>query len=88
MKKAIRLVHVIWADSSSPMDSSWHSYPAAMPEVLKCESIGWLVAETKSALLIAGHVSHGAADGSVNQFSGEMTIPKSAVVRLRKIKDF
>jgi len=85
----MKLVHLMWIDSCSPTGGGWKSAEGRDAESEKpilCESIGWVVYEDNGAITIAGHISHGKSDGSVNEVNGELTIPKVAIVKRRKVK--
>ena len=85
----MKLVHLQWIDSCSPANSGWKSVDDRTSESEKpilCESIGWVLFEDAGSITIAGHISHGAASGDINEASGEMTIPKVALVKRRKVK--
>ena len=82
----MKLVHLWWVDSCSPTDSGWQSTIGRSPSsTILCESIEWIVYEDAEVITLAGHLSYGAHDGTVNQCHGEMTIPKVALVKRRKV---
>jgi hypothetical protein len=72
------LVHVTWVDSTS--ENRWCSESGMIDELDTCESIGWLVRETKEYLTIAGHRS------SMASWHGVMTIPRCSVKKIRRVR--
>lgn len=72
-----RLVLVEWEDSARPI-SSWEwveNYK--IPEIISCVSVGYLIAETDSALAVAPNIGDIGHDRV--QASGIIRIPRSAV---------
>ena len=75
------LIVVHWLDSMSH-GSVWSDADAAgCHGSLLCESIGWLMREDDDTLTLASHYGHGA-----NCVSGDMTIPKVAIVDRWEVK--
>ncbi len=74
------LVLVEWEDSQYV--SGWHTEEPCK-EPLLCNSVGWLVYDGDKVVTIAAHIT----DEETPQRSGEMTIPKGAIVRLVVIKE-
>lgn len=75
-----RLVMLEWEDSAQPVDQwQWvDDYKA--PEIVKCVSVGFLIAETKRAFALAPNL--GDITRERVQASGIMRIPRSAVRRV------
>jgi hypothetical protein len=48
---------------------------------LRCQSLGWVVAETRDVLVLAANIT----DEDEPQRCGEMTIPKTAILNLKWI---
>jgi hypothetical protein len=55
-----------------------------MPAVVKCVSVGYLIAETKQAVALAPNV--GGLESDQHQVSGIIRIPRSAVRRISRLK--
>lgn len=77
-----RLVSVEWEDSFggggwSPADEA----TANVPQV--CRSVGWLIAESKSRIVVAPHLSLENELHDRLDVSGEMTIPKKSIRRIK-----
>lgn len=73
------LVLVKWLDSHR--GDGWRSEP---PDTDTCtvNSVGWLTAKSKHAIVISPHMT----TDTPPQRCGEMTIPRCAVVSIKKIK--
>jgi len=79
-KKARRLVDIEWMDSSSVAGNIWVSKKDARSgTAIKCRSVGILVKKTKKCIVVAGHETPW-------QLSGDMAIPRSAIVRMKRLK--
>lgn len=79
-RKKPKIVRVDWVDSCPPV-SDWQwldDYEA--PEVVRCISVGFLIAKTNQAIAVAPNI--GDVDRDRRQASGIISIPRSA---LRKI---
>jgi hypothetical protein len=71
---------VEWEDSTQPV-SEWQWIDAyEIPEVVKCVSVGFLIADTKKAIALAPNIGDFKRERC--QASGIMRIPKSAVTRI------
>lgn len=75
-----RLVLVEWEDSSQPIPAwQWvETYEA--PEIVRCVSVGYLIAETADALAVAPNIGDVGSDRI--QASGIIRIPRRAVCRI------
>jgi hypothetical protein len=75
-----KIVLVEWEDSQRPL-SPWQWVDEySLPDAVRCHSVGFLIAKTKSALALApnlGDVQHERA-----QASGIIRIPRSAVRKI------
>lgn len=79
-----RLVLVEWLDSTQPL-SGWRFLDDLPPlDVVRCYSVGWLVAENKGVKLLAPNLGDLQSGGS-RQGSGFIRIPSAAVVRQREL---
>lgn len=83
MTKVRRMaVHVKWVDSAG--SSGWRSFDELHSNLMKCETIGWLVLEDKEKITIA---LNGVFDGTSERPFGEfITIPKVAILKRHGIK--
>ena len=74
----MQLVLIEWYDSH--YIPGWHREPP-MQKPLVCKSVGWLLYESKEAMTIASHITQ----EDDPQRSGEMTIPRGAIVKVTKL---
>lgn len=74
----MKVVHITWLDSEA--DNSWTSLDAVEGVLELTHTVGLLVRETKSSLVVAH--SHDPATDSVN---GLITIPRPAVEKVRTL---
>ena len=80
MARRSKLMLVEWVDSAQPL-SAWCYLSDAPPlEVVECVSVGWLVGESKSVLMLAPNIGD-IQSGGTAQASGFIRIPKAAVTR-------
>lgn len=80
MMKPGTLVHVRWVDST--WEGGWVTIDGIIHDPDICESVGWLVRETRDVVTVAGHRSP-----ATNGFCGVMTIPRVAVMSVRQIRE-
>lgn len=79
------LVRVEWRDSYG-VGASWQEIDDFLEAPsLSCFSVGWLVLETKECLVIVPHLSEQGHAHAKEQGCGDMTIPKEAVVKIKRI---
>lgn len=79
-KTAYRLVAVEWEDSQRPL-SPWQWLDEYdLPDAVRCLSVGFLVAQTKTALALAPNL--GDVERERPQGCGIIRIPRSAIRRL------
>ena len=81
-KAPYRLVKVEWDDSARPVPAWQWVDDYVVPKIVRCLSVGYLIAETKEAVALApnlGDVGHERV-----QASGILRIPRSAI---RKLSD-
>lgn len=78
----MKLVLIEWIDSHS--GRGWNRVDELIDkcEPLLCRSVGWLVAETKDAKIIAPHLSGEDNEGIHIYASGDMTIPTKAIRKM------
>lgn len=87
VKKEFPLVYIEWEDSHSTTGSVWKSIETVQESgpCVVCRSVGWLVEDHKNHKTVVGSISYGRDDGGVNQVSGDMTIPTSAIRKLVRL---
>lgn len=77
------LVCVEWEDSAQPV-SAWQWVDTyEIPEIVRCISVGYLIADTKAAIAVAANL--GDVTEPRIQASGIIRIPRSAVIKLSRI---
>lgn len=79
-----RLVLVEWEDSARPI-SSWEwveNYE--LPKIVKCISVGYLIADSKRAIALAPNL--GDIEQDQIQASGILRVPRSAVRLIRDLE--
>ncbi len=82
--KGADLVFVEWVDSHS--GRGWQSLDdlKKATEPLYCQSVGWLINKNTSCWTIAPHVAGQKQDAT--QYSGDITIPKRAIIRTKILR--
>lgn len=76
-------VDVVWLDSSH--ENGWIREPRTQQD-LRCFTRGWLVGETRTAILVSAHATATRDGGPLDQFHSPMTIPKAAITSLRRTR--
>jgi len=71
-------IYLEWLDSSRT--DGWVRADDAKPGSLKCRTIGWVVKDTKTSIIIGGHM----AEDPV-QVCGILEIPKCAITHIRNV---
>ena len=89
MKKCkLTPVEVWWTDSSA-LDKYWHDVEEGLETAkeidLRSRSIGMLVKKNKNRVILTQSMSL-SDNHSVSQMGGILTIPRSAVIRISKLK--
>jgi hypothetical protein len=79
-----QLARIEWEDSAQPISGWQWAADYAMPEIVKCVSVGYLIAETKEAVALAPNI--GGVGSDQHQVSGILRIPRSAVRRISRLK--
>ena len=79
-KAPYRLVVVEWEDSQRPLPAWQWLDEYALPEAIRCLSVGFLVAQTDAALALAANL--GDIEHDRTQGCGIIRIPCSAVIRM------
>ncbi len=70
------MIYLEWEDSAGVDGGPWIDSDDIPPEMY-CRSCGFIAKETESTITIAGHKA------STGQYSGVLTIPKSAIRKRR-----
>lgn len=83
--KRKKLVYIEWEDSTGG-SGRWTDIEEMIPDPPVHKSIGWLMHETKKWIVLVPHIS-GEPNHPTVLFagSGEMTIPKSAILKKKII---
>lgn len=75
-----KLLYVLWEDACSMSGGGWHSMEdLENMSPLPIHTIGWLVKETKTYLVLASHLDGGGFTGS-----GDLCVPK-AWIKKKKV---
>jgi hypothetical protein len=77
------LVVVEWEDSARPISAWQWVEDYELPEIVKCLSVGYLVAETENAIALAPNL--GDIEQAKAQACGIIRIPQRAVIKIWKI---
>ena len=84
-KRQPKLVIVEWLDSAQPMPG-WRFLDDLPPlVVVRCLSVGWLVAENKHVKVLAPNI--GGLNGEDAQASGFIRIPVACIVRQKGLAE-
>lgn len=78
-----RLVEVEWEDSARPISAWQWIEDYEIPEVVKCRSVGYLIADHKNGIALAPNL--GDVDCERIQASGIIRIPRSAIRRMAEL---
>ena len=79
--KKRKLVMIEWVDSVSTGGTVWNDLEDVEAAVVaSVQSVGWVLSETKEQITLSPHISE-----SAEQCSGDLTIPKCAIKRVRKL---
>lgn len=73
------MIYLEWEDSAGVDGGPWIDTNDIPPKML-CQSCGFVAKETGSTITIAGHKA------STGQYSGVLTIPKSAIRKRRIVR--
>lgn len=80
----MRLVLVDWIDSYGAA-ANWQSIENYSPSPMRCQSVGWIVSKNKDSIAVVPHLSEKGHPDVPQQGCGDMTIPKSAIVRIQTL---
>jgi len=81
MDQSVQLVQVDWEDSAQPVASWMHLTDLPDLAVIQCSSVGWIVAEDESVLMLAPNLGDRLNESNA-QASGIIRIPKRCIVRM------
>lgn len=85
MKLKNKLVYIEWEDSCGS-NGRWTEIEDMKPDQPKHKSIGWILQETKRWIVIVPHISSYLEHPKVAYTGqGQMTIPKSAILKKKII---
>jgi hypothetical protein len=76
-----KIVRVKWDDSAAPR--GWQRMDELVVDIVNVDTVGFLVAEDRKTVTVA--VSYVADEGQ-EQACGMVTIPKSAIKKMRTLK--
>ena len=77
----MKAIYVEWDDSSSMASTVWKDKKqVAASKPCRCTTIGFVIAEDKDSLTLAGSLDGG------DFISGDMNIPKCAIRKRRKLE--
>jgi hypothetical protein len=79
-KSPYKLVLIEWDDSARPIPQWQWIDDYQIPEIVRCISVGYLIAETKAALAIAPNL--GDTTSERIQASGIIRVPRNSVRRM------
>ena len=79
------LVLVEWVDSARPVAEWRFLSDAPEPTVIECKSVGWVVRETESVLMLAPNI--GDVGTESEQGCGFIRIPKASITRRASVKE-
>ncbi len=82
----MKLVLIEWVDSHGPVEGWKIIDEDAKPELLICESVGWLVYNGKDCKKILPHRAGYKNTTIIRQGRGEMTIPRRAIMKITELK--
>jgi len=85
-KASLKLVLIEWEDSYNKSNNWELISQMEIPQRMICVSVGWIVKETKYNILIIPHISDIYNKNSLGTGLGSLIIPKSAIVKQRKLK--
>ena len=81
-----KIVLIEWLDSHSGRGWQTLDELEGKTEPLYCQSVGWLIKETKDCKVIVPHIS-GEENGDIMlQGCGDMIIPNKAIIRVKLLK--
>jgi len=86
MSEPRRLVLVRWVDSFG-VSSNWREIGECAPDVLTCQSVGWLLHDAADCKVIVPHLAGSEPDAATaEQGCGDMTIPTAAILSIVELQ--
>ena len=82
----VPLVFVEWEDSAQPTSNWQHLGDYEPQSVVRCVSVGWLIADSKDVKSIAPNMA-GLEDENHLQVSGVINIPTRSILRIIHLKE-
>ena len=76
------LFWIRWVDSHGLSDGPWHDADKIPHGEVRCESVGWVLADTNDTLTIVAH----RGVENTNLVGGVMMIPKRAILLKRRLR--
>ena len=80
----MRLVLIDWQDSFG-CSSSWQEIEECKPQVMTCQSVGWLIYDGDDCKVVVPHLSTQQPEIQP-QGCGDMTIPARAIIRIVELE--
>jgi hypothetical protein len=77
----MQLVYIEWVDSYG-CASEWTPIDPYTPELLHCQSVGWLLHDGQDCKVIIPHLSQASHSNASQQGCGDMTIPTAAITKI------
>lgn len=81
------LVYIEWVDAYGCADQ-WEAVNSIQHMIMKCSSVGWLVYQDKDMIIIVPHLSQHDHKKIEQQSCGDMSIPRSAIKKMKIIKGY
>ena len=85
-QKNEKLVLIEWVDSHSGRGCQSFEDLKRSAEPLYCRSVGWMVLENDKCKVIAPHLSGEKNGKTIIQYSGDITIPAKAIIKISVLK--
>jgi hypothetical protein len=80
------LVLIEWVDSHGTIEGWKPIDKEIKPELLVCESVGWLLYNGKDCKKIIPHKAGYKNENIIHQGRGDLTIPTKAIIKIKKLK--
>ncbi len=87
MPKPMKLVYIEWIDSDGSDKSEWkfiHEFDKSGLQI--CQSVGWMLHDEKDYKTILHNIAGFLNGDKTKQGCGELTIPVSAIRKIKEIK--
>ncbi len=80
------LVIVRWEDSAQPIPRWQHLSELALPDIVECATVGWLIRDDGKVKVVAQSIGGINADDNM-QASGVMAIPARCVISIERLEE-